>query len=156
MRNIYKLLGICLFGFMFQTVQGQREAVRQIVTFSSISVTEQTKEDGAIYNALQSDSLEQTNEVGLPSLPVKLVQVAIPANAQIVGVKINEIEKREEQILNHKVQPVQRTIPVGFTNNQEEFIGISDYENISVYPQQPVEVVDNGYLRGIQIVTVAV
>lgn len=68
-------------------------AVRQIVTFSSISVTEQTKEDGAIYNALQSDSLEQTNEVGLPSLPVKLVQVAIPANAQIVGVKINEIEK---------------------------------------------------------------
>lgn len=56
-------------------------AVRQIVTFSSISVTEQTKEDGAIYNALQSDSLEQTNEVGLPSLPVKLVQVAIPANA---------------------------------------------------------------------------
>lgn len=82
--------------------------------------------------------------------------MAIPANAQIVGVKINEIEKREEQILNHKVQPVQRTIPVGFTNNQEEFIGISDYENISVYPQQPVEVVDNGYLRGIQIVTVAV
>ena len=58
--------------------------------------------------------------------------MAIPANAQIVGVKINEIEKREEQILNHKVQPVQRTIPVGFTNNQEEFIGISDYE-ISVY-----------------------
>lgn len=57
-------------------------AVRQIVTFtSSIHVTEQTKEDGAIYNALQSDSLEQTNEVGLPSLPVKLVQVAIPANA---------------------------------------------------------------------------
>ena len=44
--------------------------------------------------------------------------MAIPANAQIVGVKINEIEKREEQILNHKVQPVQRTIPVGFTNNQ--------------------------------------
>ena len=80
MRNKYKLLGICLFGFMFQTVQWQRGAVRQIVTFSSISVTEQTKEDGAIYNALQSDSLEQTNEVGLPSLPVKLVQVAIPAN----------------------------------------------------------------------------
>lgn len=53
MRNIYKLLGICLFGFMFQTVQGQRGAVRQIVTFtSSIHVTEQTKEDGAIYNAL--------------------------------------------------------------------------------------------------------
>lgn len=48
--------------------------------------------------------------------------MAIPANAQIVGVKINEIKKREEQILNHKVQPVQRTIPVGFTNNQEEFI----------------------------------
>lgn len=157
MNHIHKLLILCNLFSITTFAYGQIDHIDHIVTFTSeIQISENKRNDGNIYNVLCEDVTEKTKEVGFPSLPMKSVKLIIPANAEITDIKINSIKDTTQNFLNYKIMPVQEAIPIGPVFKGETFVNTSKYKSIDFYPKKQVEIIDKGYFRGAQIVTVAV
>src|SRR3972149_4472045 len=145
------LVSLCLFS---RVVQGQ---INHQVTFSSnIEIPEEVLDDGETYARVIIPGTLLMDSIGYPSLPVKYIKLIVPANASNFNVVVNITEKQKHE-LKYKVEPLQKPVPIGFSNKPDF---VKPYKKIynsnEPYPLKLAEIVETGYFRGNHLITIAV
>ena len=98
-------------------------------------------------------------EPGTPSLPVRFVQIAIPADLEVDKVEV-VFSERQELPGTYKLYPAQRFYPVSSLPTKEEEVEFVEpdpavYALSTEYPGEIARVTNNGFLGGQHIAGVA-
>jgi len=126
---------------------------RSNLVFSSV-----TAEDGITYEKVSLGDLQQTDEIGKPSLPVRYVRLIVPFNQDVEEVVLEHVEKQTIPG-THFILPAQPPVPTSIDYQKPDFVKPDPlvYESDTPYPSEIVKVVHEGYFDGSNhIVTLAV
>ncbi|MBN1927241.1 MAG: hypothetical protein JW798_15515 [Prolixibacteraceae bacterium] len=147
---------IIIMLFCFNSVYGQ---VNQKVTFSSKDISIELVElsNGNIYSQIKAQGMQFIDSIGYPSLPVKYINLLIPANSKATGITLNKVQSQSKK-LNYKILPVQYPETISFDVQTKGFIepDKNKYDSETPFPSTVVEIIDQGIFRDNHIVTLAV
>lgn len=114
------------------------------------------------YNVIDAKGFRMSSEVGYPSLPMKIVTLAIPTATDVESITIND-EAQEALTGTYHVYPSQPPVLItpensDGTGNESGFISPNSaiYGSSSPYPANPVKVTSTSYFDGTRIVQLAV
>ena len=130
------------------------------ISFESnkLQIFSNTAKDQTNYENVKLEGINNDGEPGYPLLPVKYIQLIIPADKDVGNIKISGLGKTQHTIKN-KIFPAQPDIPTSIPKIQPAFVEpVKEiYESDKPYPAKMVKVVDHGYFDGANhIVTLAV
>ncbi len=106
-------------------------------------------EDGNSYVKLKALDFSNISEIGKPNLPVKFVNLIIPAQKDISDISVN-LGTRVAISLTHKIFPTQYSTPIGVIDSVHHFVKPDStiYNSPGPWPNKIVEVVSDGYFDG--------
>jgi hypothetical protein len=110
------------------------------------------------YYSVQFKDYRNSEELGKPSLPYKVVRLLLPPNTDIKGVTV-QVAGENEIFLDKKICPAQPQIKTSIYKEKLDFINpdMSVYNSETAYPERLVKVINNSYFDGIyHIVSLAV
>jgi hypothetical protein len=129
------------------------------VNFMQSDMSHSTKlaRDSSNYEEISMKGLRKSDEIGMPELPVKYVNLLIPSDQGVASVAVSG--KQDAEIPgSYKVFPAQKPVPTnGGTLPAFVKPDTSIYSSDDLYPREIVRVVQDGYFDGSNhIVTVAI
>lgn len=138
-----KYIGITLMGIFLISSLGAKE---YSIEFSSKDLGFQKVES---YDLLMMPNLGYNTEIGMPTLPLKTAEIAIPSGVKVIGVKVVSVES-EPLPGEYVLLPVQPPTHIGekasiVPPNPEV------YSSRSRYPQNPVKFIGQGDVAGQEI-----
>ncbi len=145
-KLIIKILFMLLFFSVnyFAQVSYSFHFVRNNLDLESI-----VAEDGNPYVKLKAAKFSNNVDIGKPNLPVKFVNLIIPAQKDVSDISVN-LGARVAISLNHKIFPTQYPTPTGLIDSVYHFVKPDPivYNSPVPYPNKIVEVVSDGYFDG--------
>ena len=152
-HKINKLILIALL-FSINSLYGQ---INHQVSFSkNYSIEPKELGDGNFYNLLNMSGLSFIDSIGYPALPVKYINLLIPANSDATGVVVNKVQKQTNK-LDHPIAPVQYPEPTG-DGDIHKFVkpDANKYNSDNSYPSNYIQITGQNLFRGNRIVTLAI
>lgn len=119
------------------------------VARNSLDLESIVAEDGNPYVKLKSANFSNIVDIGKPNLPVKFVNLIIPAQKDVSDISVN-LGARVAFNLNHKIFPTQYPTPTGLIDSVHHFVKPDStiYNSPGPWPNKIVEVVSDGYFDG--------
>ncbi|MGB2698134.1 MAG: C25 family cysteine peptidase, partial [Candidatus Zixiibacteriota bacterium] len=150
-----RLVVFCLIlGLGFIYSEGLSYELTQTVNFSKSSLVFEKEKD---YDLIKLSQSHLMNQIGKPALPVRNIFLALPDNAEVLGVEVisTEKEKLRESFL---VFPVQPSIPRSKAPDPNSFVQplSSVYNSSSPFPEVPIKYIKTGSLGGKRIAVLQV
>jgi hypothetical protein len=134
--------GICLAG--------------EVTHHASFSLSDLSVRGYRGYEVIGLRDGDLTSEVGAPQLPVVTVRLALPWDAQVVGVELRNLMVRDVPG-RHRIMPVQEP-QILSAPYDESMVWVSPdpdiYEQDGYYPEAWVELAGTGNMGGVRIATV--
>jgi hypothetical protein len=127
-------------------------------TFSKdYSITNVLLDDGNTYSRITIPDVQSTDSIGYPKLPVKYLNLIIPAGNNATGIIKKKAETKKLK-LERLIEPFQPPIPTAINYQTPDFVKPNKkiYQSDSPFPANITEIVHQGNFRGNRIVTVAV
>jgi hypothetical protein len=113
--------------------------------------------DGNTYSVIKFPDCSFSQEEGMPQLPVRIINLIIPANEEPAKVICT---KGAGTVLSLKypILPVQKPIPtsLNFVGNEFVFPNKKIYSLDNQYPEERARIVRTNYIRGNKIVVIEV
>ncbi len=143
---IIKILFILLFSSVnyFAQISYSFHVLRNDINLENIIA-----EDGNPYVKLKVVNFSNIVDIGKPNLPVKFVNLIIPAQKDVSDISVN-IGEREDISLTYKIFPTQYPTPTGLIDSVYHFVKPDPiiYNTPGPWPNKIVEVVSDGYYDG--------
>ncbi len=154
-RPIFSFLGLIS---IFLSVSFASGFASQEIFTLSFDRADLTFEKTADFDRVEMLDAIVCGEPGTPWLPVKFVQIAIPAELEVEKVQITSFEY-QQLAGTYKIYPAQPLCPISSMPGKEEAQFIppdpSIYSRSNEYPGKLAEVTNNGFLGGYHIAGVA-
>jgi hypothetical protein len=155
MKHFISFVLVC---FAFCTIPVVASTVQHKVVFDTKVVIDTTvAQDGNIYSVINLPDCSFSLTEGVPQLPVKTVNLIIPAGEEAVGV--THVKAGGTVIsLNYPVLPVQKPIPTSVNFEGNEFV-VPDKNIYSLdagYPVISARILRTNHIRGNSVVVVEV
>ncbi|MDR3627991.1 MAG: C25 family cysteine peptidase, partial [Ignavibacteriaceae bacterium] len=125
---------------------------------SSLSLTTKIAADSNTYTHVLLSNLQTSDDVGVPQLPVKYINLLIPPNSTVNNIVLSNIQTISYNIDN-KIFPCQPSPITGINSKKPKFVSANKgiYDSSNIYPSKIVKVVNDSYFDcENHIVTVAV
>jgi hypothetical protein len=155
-RKVIAAMFILSIWFWFINGAVQSKATDHQVSYKIVSSSYDLsfeKENG--YDRISLKGAINSQIPGSPLLPIKLVRILLPAETEVVSVSV--ISEQRELLGEYAVIPCQLDEKTDGIDTQKWTIPNSEvYGSASSYPEKRVEVLDQGYLAGNYLVTLAV
>lgn len=156
MKNLGRFLTtyiilICAIPVIASTVQ------HKVVFDTNIVIDTTVAQDGNSYSVIKFPDCSLLSEEGAPQLPVKMINLIIPAGEEVDKVVISKGSSSVIS-LNYPVLPGQKPVPTSDRFEGNEFVPASKeiYSLDKPYPTEPGRVVRTNYTRGNKVVVVEV
>jgi len=145
----FVILAFCAF-----YSEGLADELIQSVNFSKSSLAFEKERE---YDLVKLSQAHLMNQIGKPALPVKNIFLALPDNAEVIGVEVISTEK-EELRENFYIFPAQPSIPRSQTPDPNSFVQPlpSLYSSSSPFPETPIRYLKTGSLGGKRIAVLQV
>jgi hypothetical protein len=144
--------------FVFCAIFANATTVRHEVSFKSkVEVNTSKATDGNTYSIVKLADCSLIMEEGAPQLPVKYINLIIPANEEAANVTYT-LKGGTELKLDYPVLPAQKPIPtaIGFEGNKFVAPNKAIYMQDKPYPEKTARIIRTNYFRGNKIVVVEV
>ena len=128
------------------------------VSFSEgYSIKKVERSNGNSYFHIDMHGMITTDTLGYPALPVKFINLLIPANSKATGITVNQTEKQTIN-LDYRIEPVQYPEQTGDDDQSHGFVDPDKdkYNSEALYPSTQATIVEENFFRGNRIITVAV
>ncbi|MBN2166755.1 MAG: hypothetical protein JW717_10800 [Marinilabiliaceae bacterium] len=152
-QNKYSYIAIVLL----QSINSLYGQINHQVSFKKdYSIEQKELRDSNHYTQLKVPGLSFIDSLGYPALPVKYINLLIPANCEATGIIINKVQKQTKK-LNYPIAPIQYPEPTRDGNNHE-FVkpDTKKYNSNILYPLSCVQISGQNSFRGNRIVTLAI
>lgn len=117
-RKIFNFIIICLL-FCVNNIYGQ---VNHKVSFAKdYSIESVELGDANIYNQVKATSMQFADSIGYPALPVKYINLLIPANSKATEIIINKV-LRQTKKLDYRVASAQYPEPISVDDSPKGFV----------------------------------
>jgi hypothetical protein len=125
------------------------------IQFQEPTTTLQSTETNTYANVNMKGCVSTGNYPGAPTLPKKVVQLALPLNTQLEDIQVTGIPIEYASPYNLEITPIfpyQASQPFGYESNQPFEIDQTIYSTNTNYPTQILHDYTLGYSRGYQII----
>ncbi len=155
-RKAAVVLFILFSWFWFLNGAVHSKAANQQVTYNIISRPDDLKfEKKNGYDKISINGAIDCRVPGHPLLPTKLVRLLLPEEIEITGISV--VNEQHELLGEYTVLPCQSDLKTNGTDTEKWTPPDPEvYGSTSSYPEKRVEILDQGYLAGNHLVTLAV